>query len=259
MKPSLLLLSTLLTTIVQVLTSNTRIIGGISTTIESHPYQVSIFVSGTFADSGSIIAPNTVVTVAHCVSGSAAESFTIRAGSSSWNSGGKILNVSNITVIPEYGKPVVLENNIALITLAEDLVFGVGVQAMKLPDPASAQDLEVPDICQEVVVSGWGNTKERGSLSPTLQACADAYADYVIPVTESMFCAGVPGGRKGSCQVGSGGPVVAGDGDISLQETPSVYSRVVYFREWVGSVTSFRLKGEPRHELVFVSRNEGHD
>lgn len=47
--------------------SLSRIIGGSDTTLQSHPHQVSLQVSGSHICGASIIANQWVVTAAHCV------------------------------------------------------------------------------------------------------------------------------------------------------------------------------------------------
>ncbi|KAJ0421442.1 trypsin-like serine protease [Aspergillus carlsbadensis] len=228
-----------------------RIIGGNRESITNLPYQISLYVQGSFVGGGSIIAPNTILTAAHCVSGAAADTFTVRAGSSSRTSGGTLVKASSIAIHPKYGQPEVLENDLAIITLDQDLSLGPEVETIQLPAPGSPP----PATGQQVIISGWGATVEGKAYSQGLQAvtvdivdkgaCESAYEGYTVPVTDGMFCAGVPAGGKGSCTGDSGGPVVA-DGVLvgivswelgcARQEYPGVYSNVAFYRDWINEV-----------------------
>ncbi|KAL3457285.1 trypsin-like serine protease [Aspergillus heterothallicus] len=225
-----------------------RIVGGNKAAIHNYPYQVSIFVQGSFAGGGSVIAPNTILTAAHCVSGAAPDTFTVRAGSSSRTSGGTIAKVSKIAIHPQYSKPEVLENDIAIITLDGDLSFDSAVGAIELPVLGSG----LPGTGEQVLISGYGATVEGRAYSPDLRsvmvgvvdkgACEIAYKDYAVPVTQGVFCAGVQEGGKGSCTGDSGGPVVSNGvlvGIVSWElgcarpDYPGVYSSVALYRDWI--------------------------
>ncbi|KAJ0420544.1 trypsin-like serine protease [Aspergillus carlsbadensis] len=238
-----------------------RIIGGPEVAIEDYPYQVNILVYGTFSGGGSIIDETHILTAAHCVSGSPTEAYTVHAGSSLWASGGREVNISTITKHPDFRKPVAQANDLAILTLAENLTFGPSIQPIALPslhgsdsesrlDPSSALVTG-----QEIVVSGWGDTGEGKGMSSTLHAvneeiierekCAAAYGEYNLRVTDAMFCAGAPGGGKGACQGDSGGPGVT-DGVLvgvvswgyycGRQGYPGVFTRVAYYRDWIAQV-----------------------
>lgn len=44
-----------------------RIVGGVTTTIEKHPWQVSVQFFGNHICGGSIIKPDVILTAAHCI------------------------------------------------------------------------------------------------------------------------------------------------------------------------------------------------
>ncbi|KAL2820292.1 trypsin-like serine protease [Aspergillus granulosus] len=229
-----------------------RIIGGSEITIKDVSYQAAIFAYGNFAGSGSIINHNTIITAAHCISGPTPDKLNVRVGSSSYNSGGTLLNVSNITKHPLFNQPVVFENDIAILTLAENLTYGDSVQPLSLPTLGIPG---FPNADAEVFVSGWGNTQASGMLQTQLRGvtvnilnqteCEARYRDYVIPITDGMFCNGVQGGGKGPCQGDSGGPVVLNGvlaGIVSWglgcgsEQRPQVSTNVAYYRDWIGQV-----------------------
>ncbi|RDW76519.1 uncharacterized protein DSM5745_06511 [Aspergillus mulundensis] len=186
--------------------ANKRIIGGDEIDIKQAPYHVALFAYGDFAGSGTIINHNTIITAAHCISGPPPADITVRAGSSSYLSGGTLLNVTKITKHPSYNQPIVLENDIAIMTLAENLTFGDTIQPLGLPAYARGSP-GFSNAGEQVFISGWGDTITSGTLQTQLRAvtvdildqteCKARYEDYVIPVTDGMFCNGVPGGGRG--------------------------------------------------------------
>ncbi|KAL3469798.1 trypsin-like serine protease [Aspergillus californicus] len=237
------------------------IVGGSRVNIEDYPYQVSIIAYDYFICGGSIIDETHILTAAHCVSGPKPNKFTIRTGSSSWASGGQVVNVTALTIHPDFCVPVMLDNDIAIITLATNLTYGPGTAPIDLPSiengGSSSRDLLAG---ADVVASGWGQTgageEDAGEITPlmlravtanviTQEQCAAAYKDYVIPIEDSMLCTGVPGIGKGPCHGDSGGPLVA-DGvlvgvvswalECDVQGRPIVYSSVGYFRDWIAQV-----------------------
>ncbi|RDW78979.1 serine protease [Aspergillus mulundensis] len=233
-----------------------KIAGGSEVNISNFPYQVSIFVDDAFSGSGSIIDGTHILTANHILAGVPANVSAIRAGSSTWASGGILINASTITTHPSFGKPTITENDVAIITLSESLPLGPEIQP--IPLPISASELESAPLATglEVLVSGWGAIKEGGLPMLTLRAvnitvsdhteCAATYDSPAYKVTDSMFCAGVAGGGKAACQFDSGGPAVA-DGVLvgivswgngcARAGYPGVYTNVASFRGWITQVT----------------------
>ncbi|KAL3483199.1 trypsin-like cysteine/serine peptidase domain-containing protein [Aspergillus germanicus] len=231
MTRSLLILSIILS----IALARKRIIGGSEVAIEDYPYQVDILVYGTFSGGGSIIDETHIHTAAHCVSGSSKDAYTVA-------SGGQKVNISSITKHPEYGKPVALENDIAIITLAESLTFGLYIQPISLP----------PLTC---IGFGFSLRPRCWGMSSTLQAvteniierakCTTAYGRCDLRIADGMFCVEAPGGGKSACQGDSGGPAVA-DGILigivswglwgGREGYPSVYTNVGYYRDWIARV-----------------------
>ncbi|KAL2833190.1 trypsin-like cysteine/serine peptidase domain-containing protein [Aspergillus pseudoustus] len=238
------------------------IIGGTEVRIEDYPYQVMVFIWDTVCGSGIIIDETHILTAGHVISGGNVHHFSIRAGSATWAEGGQLVNVSTVTKHPDYFQPEFFDNDIAILTLAEKLVWGPTIQPIALaPGPClNNTDTEPSGVALRpaadtaVRISGWGAAYQGGPLEPTLRSltvnvinqteCVAIYASFVAKVTDAMFCAGVMEGGKGSCQGDSGGPVVdAEDGVLvgivswgrgcAQPGWPSVYVRVAYHREWI--------------------------
>ncbi|KAL5341051.1 trypsin-like cysteine/serine peptidase domain-containing protein [Aspergillus crustosus] len=224
-----------------------QIVGGQEGRIEDFPYQIALIANGRFICGGSIIGEQYVVTAAHCTDGSSASELQIRAGSNSASSGGSLIDVAEINQNPAYDAAST-DNDISVLTLAENLVFGAGIGAVDL---ASSD----PSAGTIVTTSGWGALSEGGDVSSTLQyvdipvvgrsQCASAYSGF-NDITEAMICAGEEEGGEDACQGDSGGPLVSGNTLVGVvswgngcarQGYPGVYSSVAYLRDFVSQVT----------------------
>ncbi|KAL4899966.1 hypothetical protein BDW74DRAFT_183282 [Aspergillus multicolor] len=233
-------------------TLSPSIVGGTEVSILDYPYQVALLSRGACTCGGSIISPTHIITAAHCVRSALTENrLSIRAGSSFHNAGGVVVNVSSIAIHPQYSVALV-DNDIAVLTLAEALEYGPGIEAVALPAVGSANLA----AGYEVVVSGWGSVAEIGAVSRVLRAvtvdvtsiteCKAAHGEKYI--TAGMFCAGVPGGGKDACYGDSGGPVVA-DGVLvgivswgkgcARAGYPGVYASTAYLRSFITGVVGF--------------------
>jgi len=220
-----------------------RIVGGTTTTIASHPHQVSLRFSGSHICGGSIISSRWIVTAAHCIIGNSVASFTVRVGSTFSNSGGTIFSASRIIRHASYNSNT-LDFDVALVQVSSTITFSSTAQ------PIALESNTVP-VGTNVVVTGWGATSEGGSASTTLRqvtvqiisdaACNSAYAAFG-GITARMICAGVPNGDRDACQGDSGGPLVASNRLVGIvswgvgcarPQYPGVYTRVSVVRNWI--------------------------
>ncbi|CAF4948916.1 unnamed protein product [Pieris macdunnoughi] len=221
-----------------------QIIGGRSSSIVRHPYQVSMVLNGNSFCGGFIISPNYVLTAAHCVQNVLPSAIRLRVGSTRRDSGGRIVPVANVTVHLQYGTPQ-FDHDIAALQLARPLTFSNAVQAIRLPQPRQA----VPLV--RLTVTGWGLTAPRGRRIPRIMMeanvpvvphwlCRLSYGDAL---TNNMFCGGhfLIGGVS-SCQGDSGGPavfrgiafgVVSFARGCALPLSPTVFTNIAALRDWV--------------------------
>ena len=213
---------------------------------------------GPFLCTGTLIAPNWVLSAGHCGSVTGA----LVASPASWpaqlidvrigglRSGeGESVPVSRVLLNPNY-----------LLTSGYDIsLLQLSRSSTKEPAKvagAAEGDLWQPDTLERIV--GWGATEEGGELPDTLQEgqvpittdayCAGAYDDFD---PQTMVCAGFPDGGVDTCQGDSGGPIFGRTeagvlrvvGATSFGEgcarpgKPGVYARVgdTVLREWIRS------------------------
>ncbi|XP_073845356.1 trypsin alpha-like [Musca autumnalis] len=220
-----------------------RIVGGVSTSISSYPWQISLQRSGSHSCGGSVYSANIIVTAAHCLQSVSASVLKVRAGSTYWNSGGSLVAVAAFKNHEGYNARTMV-NDIAVIRLSSSLSFGSTIKAIGLASKAPANGAAA-------VVSGWG-TKSSGasSLPTTLQyvdvnivsqsECSSSAYGYGSEIRSTMICAYAVG--KDSCQGDSGGPLVSGGvlvGVVSwgygcaFANYPGVYADVATLRSWV--------------------------
>ncbi|KAL5278550.1 hypothetical protein ACFFRR_003282 [Megaselia abdita] len=228
-----------------------KIVNGFDLDIKDAPYQVSIQTRwGFHYCGGSLIAPDIVLTAAHCVDDNPKPSSVyIYLGSSDRASGGIKIAASNIIYHEKYNERPI-RNDVALIRLSKSVELSDKIQPIEL---ASSD----PEPGTTVLVSGWGDRLE-GDERPaprqlqgvyvstiSLKECRKAYG--MLAVQNTNVCAYTE--DKDSCQGDSGGPLAA-DGILvgvvswgagcAQRGAPGVYASVAGYSDWIHE-TSKRL------------------
>lgn len=238
------------------------IVGGSEAQPNRYPWQVFVAYAKSPGNwcGGSVIAPNWVLTAAHCIYDHdyhfvyPAGDFSVIAGAHNWRNyekGQQRLNVAQIIMHESYNKPSELNNDIALLKLDGTLSYTEAVQPVCLPN-------EKASVGDECTVSGWGDQQNgagnyadilRFVLMPVLP---DPVCDRANNgITNNMFCAGYMGNEgKDSCQADSGGPLVCERGGVATQYGivsfgkgcavagyPGVYVQLYNYRAWISSKT----------------------
>jgi len=254
MRHSISTLLTLLVLAVSVRADEGEIVGGEEAAPHSIPWQVSLRRSsdGSHFCGGTVLGPNHVVSAAHCtVIWDSPDEVVVVAGEHdrSVDEGTEqMVPVSKLTVHESYGSPKSFENDIAIWELGEPLVMNENVAPVTLPEAMQ----QTEGSC---TVSGWGTLHSGDSGLPSKLMKVDVPVvtdqtckiEYPLQIAESMLCAGEHG--KDSCQGDSGGPMVCynADGSPYLGGVvswgigcggyyhPGVYTEVSYFTEWIAA------------------------
>nr|XP_012218765.1 PREDICTED: trypsin-1-like [Linepithema humile] len=223
-----------------------RIIGGTATTIDKHPYQVSIHYDGKLLCGGSIISKDWILTAAHCVYGGKVALFKIRVASSYHDEGGTLITSIASIIAHEWYDEDTYMYDVALIKLTNPVSLGKNAKIVALATPST--NIKTGS---KAIVAGWGKTSTNGASSKVLRVltaptidqkvCQEIYAHHRI-VTSDMLCAGYTTGGKDTCQGDSGGPLVYNGVQIGIVSWgaqcasvgyPGVYTRVSAIRSWI--------------------------
>jgi len=230
-----------------------RIVGGEQAGMKDAPWQVSLrnfLVSISHFCGGSIIAPNWVLTAAHCLDGLSTIQYEVMAGEHNLHLPDlheEVRRVRAHFIHPNYtwnDK----EFDIGLVRLNSAFKLTEYIQPINLyAGPSPAEGL----VCE---ATGWGITEEGGMFlasilqKVSLPVVGDTLCteEYGFLMRENMLCAGEEG--KDSCSGDSGGPLVCPLGEAESPVLagvtswgqgcgrpgkPGVYTEVSYFYDWI--------------------------
>ncbi|XP_035729179.1 serine protease hepsin-like [Vespa mandarinia] len=227
-----------------------RIIGGTTTTITAHPYQVSIIYKNKLLCGGSIISKLWILTAAHCIDSVTAQALSIRVGSTYFTKDGTLIqNIAQLIPHNLYDDHT-FDYDVGLIKLASELKFSSTVNIVKLP----SVNANVPGGIN-AIITGWGKTGTTDTSNalqaltiPTIdqQKCTEIFRKSPYQITQRMMCAGYLSGDKDACQSDSGGPLVYNGEQIGIiswglkcatKGYPGVYTKTSAIRAWITTMT----------------------
>ncbi|MDQ3385091.1 MAG: trypsin-like serine protease [Actinomycetota bacterium] len=233
------------------------IVNGRESELGDWPWQVALLGDGGQRCGGVIVAPDLVVTAAHCAEASDAASLTVVAGSIDLRrDGGQERDITSVEVHEDYD-PETAQNDLALLTLDESFALDDAVAPVALPGPEELELWKPGDIA---TVTGFGALDEDEYGSPVLReveveiydddACAAAYLeDGDDDVAGGVnLCAGREDGSADSCFGDSGGPLVVADeagashylvglvswgAGCAVPGRPTVHTEITAFLTWL--------------------------
>merc|ERR1712226_118842 len=247
--------------------STNRIVGGKEVNPKGKlPYQVMFYpcTPGGMCGlcGGTIVNKKFVITAAHCWD-SRFTNLRVIVGEHSIcdgiNEGGKVINVKKATMHPDYNKKT-MDNDIAVLELAEELTFTDKIKPACLPSSASKDYSGTAST-----ISGWGGTIGYGPRDPRPkqpQQCGLKETMGKVLAGSDSKCSGALGTSSSkiklcawskdtdTCQGDSGGPLtfpengkytlvgVVSYGWGCASSAPGIYARVQGFLPWIKKLIS---------------------
>lgn len=250
-----------------------RVMGGCVTSIDTFPWQVSLFRTGRGTQlgahfcGGSVVADRWVLTAAHCIEDlvpTDPSPIAVYLGSTSLEEGGRVVDVETIYAHPDYRG--VGAHDIALLELRTP----IDVAAVRLATGEEAGKLEREG--RDAVVTGWGNAPGEREMSGTVGGKGGESSVVTMEVfdtsplllgaevplvdtarcdedgDDTVLCAGYREAMVDACAGDSGGPLHVRDRDgsyvqvgivsggtlcVEEGERFSTYTRVSAYADWI--------------------------
>ncbi|XP_075462192.1 chymotrypsin-C-like [Ascaphus truei] len=233
-----------------------RVVGGEDVNPNSWPWQISLQYSASsgwgHTCGGTLIAPNWVLTAAHCISSGRIYRVVLGKHNLKEEEAGSVIISPEKIIVHENWNSFLIVNDIALIKLAQAVEVTEAVQPSCLPPNGVLLAQDSPCF-----VTGWGRLYTNGPIADNLQQALLPVVDHATctlrdwwgsQVKANMLCAGGDGVVSGcngdsggplNCQTASGtwevhGIVSFGSGlSCNYVKKPTVFTRVSAYIDWI--------------------------
>ncbi|KAL6258126.1 hypothetical protein P5V15_010045 [Pogonomyrmex californicus] len=216
-----------------------KIVGGSSASEGQYPYQASLRYQNRHFCGGSVIDKRWILTASHCLTGFNDKDITVVLGTNTLDRGGDIYSAIKRVIHPYYNVAFI-RNDIGLIKVDKDIVFGDKVKPIALP----TRNFNKSDY--PATLSGWGTTNFPGETPNELQHIQLTVIDQKqclstsFRTTNNNICTLNKQG-EGACHGDSGGPLVANGEQIGVvswgvpcaKGRPDVFTRVYSYVKWI--------------------------
>uniref|UniRef100_A0A8C8RS34 Peptidase S1 domain-containing protein n=1 Tax=Pelusios castaneus TaxID=367368 RepID=A0A8C8RS34_9SAUR len=213
-----------------------RIVGGHEAAPHSRPYMAALKHSGNFNCGGFLVAPDWVMTAAHCMG-----DITVILGAHDYHvpeASQQMFAVESYHLHPEYSATYVPYNDILLLKLSSKAKLNKYVQVIPLPKGSS--DIHTDTRC---IVSGWGYIDSEVATNKLFETNATVLSRrkcllFYPELTNGMVCAASYHKLSDVNYGDSGGPLICNgvaQGIVSygFQFPPSVYTRIANYLPWI--------------------------